>query len=127
MKAQKRVVSLVSIEWATNNAKRYAEEYTAMVERFQNDADKVNRLAQCKCKSCFYFFKSRMGGATMTHVDCGICDSEMLFGSTAINPICDGCGKENGLCVQCGGDIEMKVRRKKPYPCIEKKKLLKEE
>jgi hypothetical protein len=127
MKAQKRIVSLVSIERATNNAKRYAEEYTSKVERFQKDADKEKRQNECKCKACFYFFKSRVGGAAMTHIDCGICDTEMLFGSTAVNPICNQCNKENGLCVQCGGDIEMKVRRKKPYPFFTNKNLLKEE
>ena len=115
MKAHKRKVDSVSIERATNNAKRYAQDYTSMVERFHGDADKTLRLAESKCKSCFYFFQSRIGGASMTTINCGICDKEMLFGSTAVDPICVECGELNGLCVQCGGNIEMKLKRK-PYP-----------
>lgn len=115
MKARKRKVDAVSIERATNIAKERSLEYTRMAERFDGDTDKKERLSECKCKSCFYFFHSRMGGAAMTTIDCGICDKETLFGSTAVEPICKDCARENSLCVQCGGDLDMKIRRK-PYP-----------
>ncbi|TNC80273.1 MAG: hypothetical protein C9356_15210 [Oleiphilus sp.] len=115
MKQRKAKIDRVSIAHANGNARRYAKGYMESVDNFRGDAQKKERLEKHLCKSCFYFFKSRIGGAMMTSRACGLCDTEMNFCSTATDPLCLSCAKDNGLCKQCGGDIESKDRRN-AYP-----------
>jgi hypothetical protein len=112
MKAPTRRIDRVSIERATHIAKDMTQSYIEKVEALQADVGKKDRQEECKCKACFYFHKVRIGGAAMTSINCGICETEMMFGSTAVEPICKCCAKKNELCVQCGGDIDMKNKRK---------------
>ena len=115
MRSRKRTISRCSVAHSTGHAVRYAKDYQDMVDNFRGDSSIKERVDAGKCKACFYFFKARVGGTVMTSQECGLCDDDMMFGSTATDPLCLSCAKENGLCKQCGGDIDMKNRRK-PYP-----------
>lgn len=119
MEQRKAKIDRVSIAHANGNARRYARSYMERVDNFRSDKLKAERLEKHLCKTCHYFFKARIGGSAMTSRQCGLCDEVMQFGSTATDPICLSCAKENGLCKQCGGDIDAKERRK-PYPFMTK-------
>lgn len=115
MRKSRSKVDKVSIAEATAKAQRIAKDRAQKYEEFQSDSGHDERLKQHLCKACFYLCRERIGGAALTNRECGICSTDMLFGSTATDPICFSCAKENGLCNQCGGDIDMKNRRN-PYP-----------
>ena len=114
--AIKTKVDAVSIFSATDRAKSRIDNLRKNLEDIDNDPDKDNRLSKSLCKHCFYLHKARLGGAMMTSRACGICDSQETYSSTATDPLCLPCAKENGLCKQCGGDIDLKQRRnKRPF------------
>jgi hypothetical protein len=98
-------------------SRRLADNRVSSVHNFEVDRDISARVAAHTCKSCWYFQRNRIGGAAMTTWYCGICGARRIHGSTAHNKICDRCATEHKLCVQCGGDIMMRARRRKwPTP-----------
>lgn len=121
MRSKKAIITRITILNATAIRKSFAAGLVESVSRFKGDLDKKERLNKGECAACYYLGNQRIGGSSVTHKDCGICDFDMVFPSTSTNVICKPCGKENGLCVHCGGDIDMKERRK-PYPFMENKK-----
>lgn len=106
MRARKRKIDAVSIERANSNAK----ELIQRALRYINDPDKQDRLSKQECIACYY--SQRVGGASMTQCECGICSTEQMFGSTAVDVIFKDCAVKNQLCKHCGSDIELKNRRK---------------
>ena len=115
MRTRKKKVDWCSIEYATGSAKRRSDDVLEMSKNFKEDKDKKARIENCLCKNCFYINNARIGGAAMTDRECGICSLLMHFASTCTDDLCLTCSKRNGLCRRCGGDIDMKIRRKK-YP-----------
>jgi hypothetical protein len=113
MNQSKKHIDATAIYRETENAKYYASDIITRANQLANDPDKVKRLEKNECPSCFYVHSGRMGGAACTTRPCGICEKDMRFGSTCTDVICADCAKTNGLCKHCGGDIEMKHRRKK--------------
>jgi hypothetical protein len=102
---------------ATDAAKGIAERAVKAVDAFQIDKDKQQRLEETICRTCFYFRRSRIGGAAITRWCCGVCGRTQTAPSTATDKVCRPCGQEHLLCVQCGGDLETRVRRRKwPTP-----------
>lgn len=95
---------------ATERSKNYVNSVLELAAQMTNDPDKATRIEAHLCKACFY--ASRMGGAAMTMRTCGCCGSEELYGSTDTDAFCKPCATKNDLCKHCGGDIEMRVRRK---------------
>ncbi len=75
-----------------------------------NDTSKQKRIDAQECQRCFYVGK--MGGCAMTSSPCGLCEKDMMFGSTCVDRLCIECAVEHRLCKHCGGDIDMKQRRK---------------
>lgn len=110
MKQPYSKVDKVSIEARTNAAKQRVEYIVETGKKMIADSDKVLRRDSQLCHSCFYI-RSRMGGSTVTHRECGVCQEVQTYGSTATDAMCMGCAKHNSLCKQCGGDIDMKLRR----------------
>jgi ribosomal protein L32 len=95
----------------TNRAKRRVDDALELAERLVNDTDKAARLERHLCKACHYF--SRMAGAACTTQPCACCASPEQYGSTAPDVLCHPCAKEHSLCKHCGGDLEMRVGRRK--------------
>ncbi len=104
-------ITASSVESATDTAKMIAEGGVQHALEFMADFNKKKRLEAKECKACFYFRSGRIGGAMMTTVKCGVCEADMHFGSTCIDKLCGKCSDENELCVFCGGDIKMRIRR----------------
>ena len=104
IKTIKKYQSFVTLEtlltWATING----------AKALGYDARKNERLKRHECKACFY--ASRIGGAAMTTRPCMSCGSEEMYGSTATDVLCMDCATKHGLCKHCGGDLEMRTRRK---------------
>lgn len=95
---------------ATYRAKSRVDEILERACEIQHDERKEDRLKRHECRACFY--SPRIGGAAMTSQPCSCCNKEVQYGSTATSMLCHGCAKEHNLCRHCGGDIEMRVRRK---------------
>jgi hypothetical protein len=115
MHAKKGILNRVNIAHATGRGRRYVETALSDAKKLASDEDRTERLTKGLCLSCFYLFKTRMGGAAMTQRDCAGCEKEMHFSSTATDLLCLACATHNALCTRCGADLELKERRK-PYP-----------
>ena len=115
MQTRKVILNRANVARATGNGKRYVDKALLAAKKLSTDEDKSERLDKCLCLSCFYLFKERMGGASITHRECAHCDTEMRFSSTATDLLCLPCATENCLCSRCGADLELKERRN-PYP-----------
>ena len=115
MRARKGILSRANVAHATGNGKRHVDNALLAAKKLSNDEDRKERLEKSQCLSCFYLFKTRMGGASFTHRDCAGCDKDMLFSSTATDLLCLDCASKNCLCARCGADLELKERRK---PCL---------
>lgn len=95
---------------ATERAQRRVKDWLDHAAEVQADARKAERLAALECKACFY--ASRLGGAAMTYRPCMSCASRELYGSTNTDVLCAPCATAGDLCKHCGGDREMRARRK---------------
>lgn len=102
----------VAYEWETYRARDYIETMRKRLADFDADAKKKERTEKAKCKYCEYIQTSRMGGCAMTRWYCGLCGCQQMHGNTATDRLCIECAKERGLCKQCGGDVDGKIRRK---------------
>lgn len=113
MERKKARIDRATICGATETSKQFAREVVKKVEEFQNY--KVDKDTE-ECAYCATIGRGRVGCAAITHRPCGICGTDMSFSNTCTDVICPSCAKENKLCKHCGGDIEMKQRRKpRPY------------
>ncbi len=115
MKQRKEAVTRSTIASKNSRAKHQITSIIKRAEKLQADPDKQKRLDMNLCLCCYYANNPRMGGASMTQRPCGLCEQEMRFSSTATDVLCGSCATEQGLCKQCGADIELKNRQKK-YP-----------
>lgn len=95
---------------ATERAKARVKGWADLAEEVASDARKAERLKRHECKACFY--SSRIGGAAMTTRSCMSCGSDEMYGSTATDVLCMVCATKHELCRHCGGDLEMRTRRK---------------
>lgn len=116
MNARKRNINTSTIYSASYHAKDYVRHYIELGEQLKTDPDKKIRLEENECMSCYYVFHSRVGGSVLTTAECGICGKEMHYGNTCVDVLCDDCAKQYELCKRCGGDINMRVRRKVELP-----------
>jgi hypothetical protein len=113
---RKSTVDKASIYRATDTAKSRINDLRKKLEDADKDVDKKERLDKSLCKHCHYIYNSRMGGAMMTNRECGICKEPQNYSSTATDPLCTPCAKDNDLCKRCGGDINIKhIRKERPF------------
>jgi hypothetical protein len=109
-------IDKVSIYRATDTAKSRINDIRKKLDNADNDVDKKERLEKSLCKHCHYIYNTRIGCAMMTSRECGICKEPQTYSSTATDPLCAPCAKNNGLCKRCGGDIDMKhIRKDRPF------------
>jgi len=102
----------------TERAKARVKAQIALVEEILIDARKLERLKRHECKACFY--NGRIGGSAMTARECMCCGEIQYYGSTATDVLCMTCAVKHKLCKHCGGDLEMRTRRKEwPVPEME--------
>jgi hypothetical protein len=96
----------------SSRAKSAYEELLKRAREAESDANRDRRLQKQECKCCFYVFASRVGGAAITGQDCALCHESQTYASTNTNVVCMTCAKENSLCTHCGGDLDMRERRR---------------
>lgn len=112
MRRVRRIVDAAFVYRATGQAKSAVAEVINNADKLQNDPDKDWRQAKGECPVCFYVW-GRVGGASITTTQCGRCEKELTFGNTCVDVLCLDCANKLGLCVHCGGDQELKHRRKR--------------
>lgn len=95
----------------TYNQKTYGERSVKVALAWRDDAEKVARRAEMKCKTCFYFGAGRLAGQAFTSRPCAICAEVFEWANTGIPALCKPCAKKTRLCIQCGADRELKQRR----------------
>ena len=110
MEQRPKVMSVGGMIGATELAKRRVQGWLDLAAEVQGDAKKPERQARLECKACFY--GGRLGGAAITSRACMSCGSKEFYSSTATDVLCKLCAANTGLCKHCGGDREMRVRRK---------------
>ena len=115
MRQRPMIMNIANMVFATSVAKRNIQHIVKLAEEIVNDTSKNDRLKKQECKACFY--SSRVGGSAMTNRECMSCGEDVLYGSTATGVLCDSCARTHDLCKQCGGDINLRERRKEwPKP-----------
>jgi hypothetical protein len=96
---------------ATERAAGRIEDLAKLHDEIKYDLRHTERMAELECKACFYF--SRIGGAACTSRPCMSCGTNQLYGSTNTDVLCKECAQRGDLCRHCGGDREMRTRRRK--------------
>ena len=115
MKQRPQSFSIYNMVWATERAKDYTKSILKQAEDITKDSNKKERIKRHECKACFY--AGRLGGSSMTTRPCMSCNVDVMYGSTATDVLCMDCAKLHSLCKHCGGDLEMRVRRKEWPKC----------
>jgi len=112
-----RRLDVVAMVHATDTAEHYIADTLKRARAIEGDTDKVKRQERGLCVCCHYL-NSRIGGAAMTTQPCAACGQAQTYGSTYTDVLCLPCAKEHRLCKHCGGDVDMKTRRRK-WPAFE--------
>ena len=100
-----------AVQFQTTQMDIYSKDIIKCAMAFLTDHDKAGRKKKLECKACYYMRTSRIGGAAMTQVACGICDKVIMYGSTNTDAMCRECAEKYQLCVYCGADQELRPRR----------------
>lgn len=103
---------------ATEWAKSRVNHIIAEAKELENDDRVEDRTARHLCKACYY--SSRIGGAAITTQECMCCGEVQTYGSTSTDALCKPCAIKHSLCKRCGGDLEMRTKRRK-WPAPEEK------
>jgi hypothetical protein len=88
------------------------------------DGQKERRLAERECAWCFYL-RSKLAGQAFTRWQCMLCEDEHQHSNTAVPRLCSTCSDTFGLCVSCGGDLDMRFRTKRFGRKAKKRKAVK--
>lgn len=103
-------INKYTIESATGHANGYVNSMKSSVANFDNDPERDKRLSESRCVVCFY--ERFAAHATACSRQCGLCDEKLSVGNSRVPVLCVACATKNGLCAMCGGDMELKHRRK---------------
>jgi hypothetical protein len=102
-----------SVQFRTTAKRKGLDEYLALADRITQDADRDVRVHQCLCLSCFYFKNRTISGQAFTYRPCGLCDLELISGSTNSDTLCIACAQKHKLCSHCGADFDLRTKRRK--------------
>jgi hypothetical protein len=111
MKIPKRILNKTNIDLSTKSRINAVESTKELATNFLNDPESEQRKSQSLCIFCYYR-KGRLASQAMCSTECAICNEEMVFGSTAVDALCENCAKVNNLCKQCAADIDLSYRKK---------------
>jgi hypothetical protein len=100
-------------QFATSLSRQHRASVTEKVQRMEQDVDRDARLEAGECLTCYYLRRPRVGGSAMTTWWCGLCGTPCRHGSTAVPKVCPPCSDANHLCRECGGDLDLRDRRRK--------------
>lgn len=98
-------------EWETGVAQGNVRKVQELADKLASDPDRPARMQKGCCTWCYYRPGPMVCNA-VTKKPCDICDTPMQFGNSNVDAVCENCSKEHGICRQCGGDLNLKIRRK---------------
>lgn len=101
----------------TERAKARVNDWIKLANDVTLDARQAERIKRHECKACYY--GGRVGGGAMTEQKCMSCGKDELYSSTATDVLCMPCAEKHSLCKRCGGDLEMRARRR-DWPVADK-------
>ena len=110
MQQYQRKLTLRNVQWHTSSQRRRVEETTRRAQLYATDPYRSLRRDASKCLVCYYG-ESGIGGAAITTTNCRACNTEIVFGSTNTDALCETCAKHLRLCRHCGSDLDLKTRR----------------
>lgn len=101
-------VTLYDKTWQTHSSKSAVESTIRRAEACKrDDASEARRKAR-ECVSCYYLRAGRLVGQAFTDWKCFACGREGMHPNTGVPRLCTECADENGACVECGADIELR-------------------
>lgn len=112
--ARKCKVNSYSVQTQTDRQRHFKEETARKALVWLTDPHRKERHEAQECVICFG--GSRIGGASCTTVECGLCGEDIHFGSTCVDVLCLECARKAKLCKHCGADIDLVNRRQRPWP-----------
>lgn len=89
----------------------YNNEAVEFAENLKTDPKKKERVENLLCKRCYYRGGTLAGQSFVTY-HCGICEAQDTHPNTASPRLCTKCAETHKLCVDCGGDLQDKKRKK---------------
>jgi hypothetical protein len=105
---------LRKINDATNWSKRHYFERVEAIKNAEEDVDESKRvLIARECRWCYYIYNTRMAGQAFTPWTCPGCVKSFAHPNTATPKYCKDCAYKYRVCVTCGGDQNMAVKRRK--------------
>lgn len=110
MEQRPMVMNVGNMVGATERAKARVQSWIDLALEVSTDARGKERLAAQECKACFY--AGRIGGAAITNRPCMACGETQTYGSTNTDVLCRPCASGGQLCKHCGGDVELRARRR---------------
>lgn len=97
------------VAW-TERAKARVNEWLKLANAASYDERQTERIKRHECKACYY--GGRVGGSAMTKQSCMCCGKDEVYSSTDTDTLCMPCAVKHSLCKRCGGDLEMRTRRR---------------
>ncbi len=105
------IAQLESINAASANGQQRISDELRKLAILATDANAEQRREKRECQHCTYAGRYRLAGQAFTEWSCQVCsEPQEMHPNTAVPRICAGCSAAYGLCVTCGGDLDMKHR-----------------
>ena len=83
----------------------------AKAMKYLTDPDKKKRLERCRCLACFYSGPS-LSGQAFTEWNCRVCLKDQSMWPNTNPPLsCEDCAKKFKICLICGADLHLRVKR----------------
>lgn len=99
-------LTLSKVQEQTCSNRRAIDDMRILLEDRAHDIRVDNNV----CQLCYY--TSRQATNMSVRTNCQLCEVDMLFGNSNTNKLCKDCAIKYRLCKRCGGDMELKDRRK---------------
>lgn len=105
------IAELERVNYSTGlNARNLADRVATLVI-IATDAEADRRRKENQCAACAYLGRNRISGQAFTSWNCQLCkEPQPSHPNTGVPRLCGGCAEAYGLCVSCGGDLEMRTR-----------------
>lgn len=106
-----RLSDAEDIDRNTYCSNRAAASQQEAVEDWRADQEHDARKLRSECKTCYYL-RGGVAGQAFTRWTCILCGDERQHHNTMTPRVCEPCAKLAKVCVLCGGDVDLKAKRK---------------
>jgi len=108
-----RLMTRSNLESWTYRSKQRMDGIIELARKLETDPECEQRIQKGLCRMCYYGSGTRLSGAAVTQRACICCGEVQTYGSTDTDALCLPCAQETELCKHCGGDRELRVKRRK--------------